>query len=147
MCCLYLCFFNVALGEKRTEIRYENDLKPQEEILQEVQKTRQSLLNKVAGIPEPKQKDPRSKFYLGLSAGMTYNPRGEIGYIIGTEAGYNFVVQKDNSLRIFLFFIDLFILVFCAEKSEKFRSRTRSRRIKPNIFKARFFTFYFFDNF
>lgn len=104
MCCLYICFFNVALGEKRTEIRYENDLKPQEEILQEVQKTRQSLLNKVAGIPEPKQKDPRSKFYLGLSAGMTYNPRGEIGYIIGTEAGYNFVVQKDNSLRIFLFF-------------------------------------------
>lgn len=102
--CLCICLPHTMLGEKRTEIRYENDLKPQEEILQEVQKTHQSLLNKVAGIPEQKNKDPRSRFYLGLNVGAAYNPRGEFGYIIGAEAGYNFVVQKDNSLRVFLFF-------------------------------------------
>lgn len=104
LCCVCLCVPSIALGERSTEVRYENDLKPHEEILQEVQKTHQTLLNKVAGIPEPKHKDPRSKFYLGLNLGAAYSPKSGFGYIIGAEAGYNFVVQKDNSLRLFVFF-------------------------------------------
>ncbi|WP_394954135.1 hypothetical protein [uncultured Helicobacter sp.] len=105
ICCLCVCAPSIMLGEKRTEIRYENDLKPHEEILEEVQKTHQTLLNKAAGIPEPKKpKDPRSKFYVGINIGGVYSPNGGFGYIVGAEAGYNFVVQKDNSLRVFVFF-------------------------------------------
>ncbi|MGI0440042.1 hypothetical protein ACRE1S_05900 [Helicobacter himalayensis] len=103
--CACVCEARMIWTEDKKEVRYDSDLKPTEEILQEVEKTRQALLDKAAGKPEPKKpKDPRQKIYLGFNLSVLASPKIGLGYGMGVEGGYNFVVQKNNSLRFFVFF-------------------------------------------
>lgn len=100
--CMVVSAASISITNKQP-LELENDLMPQDEVLQEVAKTKTKLLARLVDEKIPNDRDARNKFYVGVDVGVAYNPKGAFGYYIGTQAGYNFVVQQNNSLRIFAF--------------------------------------------
>lgn len=100
--CAVLGAVTISTTNKQ-KLELENDLMPQEEILQEVAKTKTRLIARLIDEKIPDEKDPRNKFFVGVDVGLAYNPKGGFGYYVGTQVGYNFLVQQNNSFRVFAF--------------------------------------------
>nr|QGT50519.1 hypothetical protein Helico5904_1910 [uncultured Helicobacter sp.] len=78
--------------------------KPIQEALGDVMQTRQQLLYNVAGKKFPKVKDPREGLYALVNVGVAYTPNLGTSSILGVEAGYDFILGRIHSLRVFGFF-------------------------------------------
>lgn len=78
--------------------------KPIQEALGDVMQTRQQLLYNVAGKKFPRVKDPKEGLYALVNVGVAYTPNFGTSSILGVETGYDFILNKIHSLRVFAFF-------------------------------------------
>lgn len=100
---LILCAIPIYGVQKSPVYDFKPDLEPME-ALEDVSQTRQRLLYDVNGIKLKKIKDPKEGLYSLLNVGIAHTPLVGISNMIGVEMGYDFIIAKIHSIRVFGFF-------------------------------------------